>query len=136
MTIEDAISLIRAKYEENMTKKWISSREKPSYTWYFDRMLPGDDCGAWHSSDLWYWFGTLENGWRPFEEKDLELSQQMVRYLCNFAKKGNPNGPGNPEWVACGDRAMVMGEKKAHMAKPSTLKQVITMLKGKGAGEV
>ena len=38
---------------QSMTKKWIAKREKPSYTWYFDRMLPGDDCGAWHSSDLW-----------------------------------------------------------------------------------
>ena len=32
MTIEDAISLIRAKYEENMTKKWI--RNPVAYTLY------------------------------------------------------------------------------------------------------
>lgn len=32
MTIEDAISLIRAKYEENMTKKWI--RKPVAYTLY------------------------------------------------------------------------------------------------------
>ena len=119
-----------------MSKNWCKAQNVPSYCWYFDRQLPGDGNGAWHSSDLWYWFGTLSNGWRPFEEKDRELSQLMVRYLCNFAKKGNPNGPGNPEWVACGDRAMVMGEKKAHMAKPSTFKQVITMLTKKGAGEI
>ena len=48
---------------QSMTKKWIAKREKPSYTWYFDRMLPGDDCGAWHSSDLWSWFGPLPNCW-------------------------------------------------------------------------
>lgn len=55
---------------QSMTRKWISKREKPSYSWYFDRMLPGDSHGAWHSSDLWYWFGTLPNCWWPMEEKD------------------------------------------------------------------
>lgn len=118
-----------------MGKAWCKAQEKPSYAWYFDRKLPGDRNGAWHSSDLWYWFGTLPNGWRPWEEKDRELSDLMVRYLCNFAKKGNPNGPGNPEWVACGDRAMLMGEKKAHMGKPNPLKQVVTMLTNKPVGE-
>ena len=119
----------------SMSKGWCKSQEKLSYCWYFDRMLPGDKNGAWHSADLWYWFGTLENGWRPFEEKDRELSDLMVRYLCNFAAKGNPNGPGAPEWVACGNRSMIMGEKKAHMGNPSTLKQVYTMLTNKAVGE-
>ena len=118
-----------------MGKNWCKAQEVPSYAWYFERQLPGDKHGAWHSADLWYWFGTLDNGWRPFEEKDRELSDLMVRYLCNFAKKGNPNGPGNPEWVTAGDRSMIMGEKKAHMGKPSTLKQVYTMLTNKAVGE-
>ena len=118
-----------------MGKNWCKAQDVPSYAWYFERQLPGDGNGAWHSADLWYWFGTLENGWRPFEEKDRELSDLMVRYLCNFAKKGNPNGPGNPEWVTAGDRSMIMGEKKAHMGKPSTLKQVYTMLTNKAVGE-
>ena len=119
----------------SMGKNWCKAQEKPSYSWYFDRKLPGDKNGAWHSADLWYWFGTLENGWRPFEEKDRELSELMVRYLCNFAAKGNPNGPGNPEWVTAGNRSMLMGEKKAHMGNPSTLKQVYTMLTNKAVGE-
>ena len=118
-----------------MGKNWCKAQEKPSYAWYFDRQLPGDKNGAWHSADLWYWFGTLSNCWRPFDEKDQELSDLMVRYLCSFAKKGNPNGPGCPEWVAFGDRSMIMGEKKAHMGKPNGLKQVYTMLTNKAAGE-
>ena len=118
-----------------MGKNWCKAQEKLSYCWYFERSLPGDKNGAWHSADLWYWFGTLENAWRPFEEKDKELSDQMVRYLCNFAKKGNPNGSGNPEWVACGNRAMILGDKKAHMGNPSTLKQIYTMLTNKAVGE-
>ena len=46
---------------QSMARKWCSAQSIPSYTWYFDRQLPGDDHGAWHSSDLWYWFGTLAN---------------------------------------------------------------------------
>lgn len=86
-----------------MAKNWCieqSIQEKQdSYTWYFDRKLPGDDNGAWHSSDLWYWFGTLKNCWRPFTELDEMLSDRMTDYLCNFAKKGNPNGEGLLEWT-------------------------------------
>ena len=70
------------------------------------------------------------------EETDRILSDKMTDYLCNFVKTGNPNGPGCPDWVASGSRAMVMGEKKAHMAKPSTLKQVVTLLTNKAAGEI
>ena len=123
---------------QTMTRKWISAREQPSYTWYFDRQLPGDDCGAWHSSDLWYWFGTLENCWRPMEKKDYALSAQMIGYLVNFCRTGNPNGAGLPQWVASDasqKKVLRLGEKKTHMCKPSMLKMIKTMLTNKAVGE-
>lgn len=124
---------------QSMAKKWISQRNKPSYTWYFDRMLPGDDCGAWHSSDLWYWFGTLENCWRPMEQKDDDLSSQMVQYLCNFCRTGNPNKSGQlPQWIASGkgqSQVLILGEKDTQMGKPSMLKMIGTMLTNKAVGE-
>ena len=124
---------------QSMTKKWIAKREKPSYTWYFDRMLPGDDCGAWHSSDLWYWFGTLPNCWRPMEQKDYDLSAQMVNYLMNFCRKGDPNKSSVlPTWIASGNgqnRVLMLGEKDTHMGKPSMLKMIGTMLTNKAVGE-
>ena len=124
---------------QSMTKKWISAREKPSYTWFFDRMLPGDNCGAWHSADLWYWFGTQENCWRPMEDKDRQLSDQMIDYLCNFAKTGDPNKAAQlPTWIASGkgqNRVLCLGEKPTHMAKPGMLKLVYTMLTNKAVGE-
>ena len=55
--------------------------------------------GAWHSSDLWYWFGTLDHCWRPLTRKDYEINRQMAAYLTNFAKTGNPNGEGLCEWL-------------------------------------
>ena len=124
---------------QSMARKWIAKREKPSYTWYFDRMLPGDDCGAWHSSDLWYWFGTLDNCWRPMEAKDYDLSGQMTDYLCNFAKTGDPNKAAQlPTWIASDasqKRVLILGEKATHMGRPSMLKMVKTMLTNKAVGE-
>jgi len=124
---------------QGMARKWIAKREKPSYTWYFDRMLPGDENGAWHSSDLWYWFGTLPNCWRPMEQKDYELSEQMTDYLCNFAAKGDPNKAAQlPTWIASDKtqkRVLILGEKPTGMRKPNMLKMIHTMLTNKAVGE-
>ena len=122
-----------------MARNWCAAQEKPSYTWFFDRKLPGDDNGAWHSSDLWYWFGTLENCWRPMEPKDFELSDQMTSYLCNFVKTGNPNKGGElPTWIASDKnqtRVMRFGEKPTGMSRASMLKLIHTMLTNKAVGE-
>ena len=124
---------------QGMARKWISAREKPSYTWYFDRMLPGDNNGAWHSADLWYWFGTLPNCWRPMEDKDYALSEEMVGYLCNFVRSGDPNQAGVlPTWIASDrsqPRVMKLGEGNTGMAKPNMLKMIHTMLTNQAVGE-
>ena len=119
-----------------LTKKWITAQG--GYTWFFDRMLPGDNCGAWHSSDLWYWFGTLPNCWRPMEEKDYALSRQMVDYLCNFVKTGDPNGDGHPHWQTSGKeqkQLLCLGEGQTRMDQPSNWTLVKTMLTNKAVGE-
>lgn len=72
---------------------------KPAYAYLFTRALPGDDNGAWHSSDLWYVFNSLRHSWRPFTDGDRALSIQMVEYYTNFAKFGNPNGKGAGFWT-------------------------------------
>ena len=124
---------------QSMAQKWCAAQLKPSYTWYFDRQLPGDENGAWHSADLWYWFGTLPNCWRPFGQKDIDLSEQMVSYLCNFARSGNPNKGGElPTWIASHkgqSKVLCLGEQKTGMRKPSLLKMVKTMLTNKAVGE-
>ena len=123
----------------SMARNWCAQQEKSCYCWYFNRQLPGDANGAWHSSDLWYWFGTLDNCWRPMEDRDRNLSEEMVRYLCNFVKTGDPNkGESVSSWSeakASGKKVLCMGEGSSAMRKPSLLKMVHTMLTNKAVGE-
>ena len=78
--------------------KHEANGRKPGYLYFFSRDLPGDDSGAWHSSDLWYIQGTLDRCWRPFTDYDYRLSDTMVTYWTNFCKNGDPNGEGLPVW--------------------------------------
>ncbi len=119
----------------HLAKSWCSKQAVPSYAWYFDRLLPGDENGAWHSSDLWYWFGTLENCWRPMEKKDYDLSALMVDYLCSFAATGTPASFGHPVWKSAGKQVLILGEKPTHMGNPSMAKMIKTMLTNEAVGE-
>ncbi len=117
-------------------KKFCAKREKTSYLWYFERSLPGDDNGAWHSSDLWYWFGTLPNCWRPMEDRDYTLSSQMIGYLCNFAATGDPGGEGLPPWTGAKEKkALLLSDRETALGKPKMGKMIHTMLTNKAVGE-
>ena len=118
-----------------LTKKWGAKNN--AYVWHFSRMLPGDDKGAWHSSDLWYWFGTLKNCWRPMSEKDYALSDEMTSYLCNFVKYSDPNAQGLPKWEKCTDSKKIMqfSDGNTAMGKVNMKKLIVTTLTNKPVGE-
>lgn len=120
----------------SMAEKWCEGQKKNSYAWFFDRILPGETLGAWHSADLWYWFDTLDNGWRPWTQKDRKLAALMSDYLVNFVKTGDPNGEGLPTWETAqkSKKAIFLGEGEPRMSKPSTLKLYHTMLTNKNVG--
>jgi para-nitrobenzyl esterase len=73
--------------------------KKPVYAYMFQRQLPGDSSGAFHSSDLWYIFHSQRHSWRPFTEGDKTLSTQMTDYWTNFATFGDPNGKDGGPWT-------------------------------------
>ena len=96
----------------DMIDAWVSGGGSEPYRYRFDVDMPGDDAGAFHSSDLWFSFGTLPASWRPFRGWHYDLSHAMNRYWTNFAATGDPNGSGLPEWTACGpdgQRYMLFG---------------------------
>lgn len=79
-----------------------------SHVYVFDRKQPGDDAGVPHSCDNRYQFGTLDGSWRPYTEEDWKLSEMMRKYWAAFARTGDPNGEGLPEWKAYGEDERVM----------------------------
>ena len=113
----------------SMSKKWCLLHDKkkfvPSYLWMFDRKLPGDDSGSFHCADMWYWFGTLDNSWRPFIELDYKLMDNMITYLCQFAKTGNPNVDSLTTWEPISkhqQKAMILDEGELRMGKVDEFK--------------
>ncbi len=89
-----------------MIDAWLAGGGKPAYRYRFDVAMPGDDAGAFHSSDLWFTFATLQSCWRPFEGWHFDLARHMSRCWTRFAATGDPNGADCPRWVPC----MLSGE--------------------------
>lgn len=85
---------------ELLTKKYarLVKKNDNCYVYNFNRNLPGDNAGAWHSADLLYAFKTMENNWRPFEEIDYKISDEIFSAFCAFVKTGNPNCDAIPHW--------------------------------------
>ncbi len=89
----------------------------PAYAYRFTRLAPGSDpikVGAFHSAELAYVFGTQASIDRPWSDRDRALSEQMEQYWTNFARTGDPNGAGLPEWPRYGtsaDDVMGLGDK-------------------------
>lgn len=137
-TSEDMMPPIIHKMAASWARAQADQGKRDSYCWFFDRQLPGDGCGAWHSSDLWYWFGTLDNCWRPMTPQDHALSAQMAGYLTNFAKTGDPNGGGLPRWEAMSRsqrQVNRLGESPTHMGGVNMPQLIKTMFTNKAVGE-
>ena len=121
--------------------EWIRSGRKAPYYYRFDVTMPGDDAGAFHSSELWFSFGTLATCWRPFVGWHYDLSRRMVAYWTNFAATGDPNGPDAdgtplPEWTRYapfGDDAMRLGHRTRMIRDWSTNAERNALLQWGGA---
>jgi para-nitrobenzyl esterase len=85
---------------------WHNAAHHPTYEFEFAHAIPGQEAqGAVHGSELPYVFGYFSkwgNIAGKFADADIQLSDLMESYWTNFAKTGNPNSAGLPEWPQFG----------------------------------
>jgi para-nitrobenzyl esterase len=93
------------------TWKWIELQLKtggsPVYRYKFEQPLPladnarpGTEPSTPHASDIEFVFRVLSSKKLPWRPEDRAVSELMASYWSNFAKTGDPNGPGLPTWPA------------------------------------
>lgn len=91
------------------TWRWIEahagSGAVPVYRYLFDHPLPlpvdaakNQRARAAHSWEIEYVFGVIDSKDLPWRPEDYTVSSLMMGYWTNFAKRGDPNGGGLPEW--------------------------------------
>jgi len=85
------------------TARAFASKGTPAYVYLFSYVSPSMQqmmrFGAGHASEIAYVFDNLtsRNG-AAIAPKDKEVAKMMNAYWTNFAKTGNPNGNGLPNW--------------------------------------
>jgi len=81
---------------------WHEAAGNTAYQYEFNHAIPGQEAqGAVHSAELPYVFGFYPRSGNisgNFNEVDKKLADLMEIYWTNFAKTGNPNGTGLPNW--------------------------------------
>ena len=99
-----------ADMSEGIAAFCANRQERGGKAWAYEfaRPLPDDGShpedrlkGAFHSSDLWFVFKSLQHCWRPWTKGDWDLSEKMITAWTNFAKYADPNGPDGGVWTPC-----------------------------------
>lgn len=110
--------------------EWTTLQDKTGksnvYFYHFTRDVPfgkgQKDYGAFHSGELAYAYHNLDvSKVRPWTAADYKLENVMSSFWVNFAKTGDPNGKGLPEWLPCKPDAyktMVFGETQQMETMP------------------
>ena len=110
-TFLSAVALASDNFIAYSTWKWIdvqaTTGKAPVYRYLFDQIIPtatGDapagDPGAAHATDIEYVFSTLDTKKLAWRDSDRKTADLITSYWTNFAKNGDPNGPGLAQWPA------------------------------------
>jgi len=90
------------------------------WVYLFSRQRPGaggEKLGAYHGTEIPYVFD-MHDDWLPGEEIDHALTDAVMDYWIQFARNGDPNLPGSPEWPLYGGAnpmVMELGDNIAAM---------------------
>lgn len=110
---DEILTLYRAKDDEKARENWALiwgavffdyphyclnrlavKNNIPVYEYYFSR--ENGRLGPWHSGEEIYFYGNIPEKSGLFNERDRELSAQMLACFRNFCISGDPNGEGMP----------------------------------------
>ncbi|SAL87555.1 carboxylesterase [Caballeronia terrestris] len=111
-----AQALIGDQVIKYQTWGWATQQQKtgrsPVYVYHFEQSSPYNAI-ATHATDVQYVFGNLPaKGGVSAGSQDLAVSDTMQTYWTNFARAGDPNGAGLPQWpryAGAGSQTMRIG---------------------------
>jgi para-nitrobenzyl esterase len=121
----DARYVLAARY----LAKQMKTVDSPGYLYYY-AFVPGAQRSEWpgapHGSELGPLFGHVE------DEDAREVGRTLRAYWVNFARTGDPNGPGLPEWPAYEDASdgwLLIGEQAG--ARTGVIRERLDLLEGR-----
>jgi len=101
----DIYSAVLFTYPHYCLDRLAALNGVPAYEYCFSKQ--NGRLGAWHSGEEVYCYGNIPDGSRLYDERDRELSRVMLRCWAAFAKCGDPNHDGCPEWTSAGSDSLM-----------------------------